>query len=159
MKKSAYFDNYWGSGWPDLQDLEPYFLAPKGQEWFYKGGNDGASLSALGLYGTEHLEPKTGRVDVRLYMSGNPQLGVCLTYDKWDGRDQRKYTYISSGDMSRLRESVRTLHDESIPVGLFIPFAEAWKAVKEFVETDGELPESIAWVRIGDLPPGTLPAS
>jgi hypothetical protein len=44
-----------------------------------------------------------------------------------------------------------------MPIGLFIPFAEAWKAVKEFIETEGELPKSIEWVRNRDLPPNTFP--
>ena len=34
MNKRAYFHDYWGQGWPDLGYLEPYFVAPAGQEWF-----------------------------------------------------------------------------------------------------------------------------
>jgi hypothetical protein len=158
MKKRAYFDKYWGPGWPDLRFLEPYFLAAPGQEWFFDSGNDGAVLNGEGLYNTEHLEPKTGRIDVRLYMSGSAEHGVCLTYDKWDGREQRKHTLISKGDLGRLREFVRSLHGDPISVGLFISFREAWKAVREFIETDGELPESIEWISISDLPPETFPA-
>jgi len=41
--------------------------------------------------------------------------------------------------------------------GLFVPFAIAWKAVRQFMETDGELPDSIAWIAANDLPPGTFP--
>ena len=59
--------------------------------------------------------------------------------------------------MTRLHEFVRTLHDDPMPVGLYIPFAEAWKAVKEFIETDGELPKSIEWIANKDLPPNTFP--
>ena len=44
-----------------------------------------------------------------------------------------------------------------MPVGLFIPFAEAWKAVKEFMETEGQLPTSIEWIKGEDLPEGTFP--
>jgi hypothetical protein len=40
---------------------------------------------------------------------------------------------------------------------LFVPFAIAWKAVKQFMETDGELPTSIEWVAASDLPRGTFP--
>ena len=157
MRRSIYFDSFDRSGWPSPRELEPYFLAPPGQEWSYLGGNDSWGLEALGLYGTEHLEPSTGRVDVRLYMTGNPDHGVILAYSKWDGRDKQKFEYNSKGDLSRLRELVHSLHGTPLPVGLFIPFAEAWKAVKEFIETDGELPKSIEWVRNRDLPPNTFP--
>lgn len=66
-------------------------------------------------------------------------------------------TYSSKGDLSRLGEVVRSLHDTPLPVGLFIQFAMAWSAVKEFIETDGELPKSIEWVANRDLPPNTFP--
>lgn len=153
MKKTTYFDGLPNHGWPNLQDLEPYFLAPPGKEWSYEGGNDSWGLHAQGLYGTEHLDPKTGRVDVDLYMVGHPQHGVILGYNKWDGREHRKYEYSSTGDVSRLNEQVHTLHGNRMPAGLFIPFAQAWNAVKEFIETNGELPKSIKWVDVADLPP------
>nr|WP_292612931.1 Imm1 family immunity protein [Nitrobacter sp. 62-13] len=38
-----------------------------------------------------------------------------------------------------------------------MPFPVAWKAVKEFIETDGELPTSIEWVANSDLSPETFP--
>jgi hypothetical protein len=59
--------------------------------------------------------------------------------------------------LTRLREWVRSLHDTPLPVGLFIPFEQAWKAVKEFIETDGQLPKSIEWIANRDLPPNTFP--
>lgn len=31
------------------------------------------------------------------------------------------------------------------------------EAVKEFIETDGQLPKCIEWVANKDLPPGTFP--
>ena len=63
----------------------------------------------------------------------------------------------SKGDLSRLGEWVRTLHGDARPIGLYIPFAEAWQAVKEFIESDGELPKSIAWISAEDLPNNTFP--
>ncbi|MGH1419503.1 MAG: Imm1 family immunity protein, partial [Hyphomicrobiaceae bacterium] len=63
----------------------------------------------------------------------------------------------SKGDMTRLKEYVRSTHDDPLPVGLFIPFADAFKAVKEFMETEGQLPKSIDWVRDEDLPPDIFP--
>jgi len=156
LKKSIYFDALDRSGWPDPSRLEPFFLAPMGKEWSYKGGNDSWGLDAQGLYGTEDL-PQQDRVSVHLYMTGNPEHGVFLQYSKWDGRIKRKDTYHSKGDLSRLREFVRSLHGTPMSVGLFIPFADAWKAVKEFIETGAELPTSIEWIANSDLPPGTFP--
>ena len=43
------------------------------------------------------------------------------------------------------------------PTGLFIPFPAASKALKEFMETDGQLPKSIEWVSNHDLPANTFP--
>jgi hypothetical protein len=35
--------------------------------------------------------------------------------------------------------------------------AKAWKTVKEFIETEGDLPTSIDWISNHDLPLGTFP--
>jgi Immunity protein Imm1 len=59
--------------------------------------------------------------------------------------------------MTRIREWVRSTHGDPLPLGLFIPFAPAYKALKEFIETDGELPKSIEWIANKDLPPNTFP--
>jgi hypothetical protein len=90
-------------------------------------------------------------------MTGNPIHGVALLYGRWDGRTKTKYGYNSKGDLTRLGEYVRTLHGTPMPVGLFIPFDKAWIAVKEFIETEGELPKSIEWVANRGLPPNTFP--
>lgn len=159
MRKSAAFHTYWGEGWPALEWLEPYFLRRSANSvWaFAEGADDGGNFSAEGMYGTEHLSPKTGRVDVRLYLFGNARHGVYFLYDKWDGRLGRKFRYNSKGDLSWLREYVRPRHATIIPVGLFIPYPVAWKALKEYIERDGELPESIEWIADEDLPPNTFP--
>jgi hypothetical protein len=156
LERSVYFDVFDGSGWPELSELEPFFLTQKGHEWSYKGGNDSWGLDAQGLYGTQNL-PRQDRVNVHLYMIGSPVHGVFLQYSKWDGRIKKKDTYYSKGDLGRLREFVRSLHGTPLAVGLFIPFVDAWKAVKEFIETDAELPKSIQWVASEDLPPETFP--
>jgi Immunity protein Imm1 len=56
-----------------------------------------------------------------------------------------------------LNEHVRTLHDDPMPIGLYILFDQAWKAVQEFIVTDGKLPTSIEWINNRDLPPNTFP--
>ncbi len=155
MRKDIYFDRRFGPGWPPPEELKPYFLAPKGQEWFYTGGNDTAGLTLEGVDGTEHLPEGKGRIDIRLSMWGNPDLGVLLIYEKVGGG--HRVGCCSKGDMARIREWVRSLHDTPLPVGLFVPFREAWKAVEEFMETEGQLPKSIEWVKGSDLPPGTFP--
>jgi hypothetical protein len=155
MRKTTYFDPFPRDGWPEPKELEPYFLASKGREWSYAGGNDNWGLGAEGLHGTENLQAYRDRVDVRLRMWGNPEHGVLLIYQKWGGGHNDAFS--SKGDLRRLRDLVRTLHDDSLPVGLFIPFAQAWNAVKEFIETDGELPKSIDWIANKDLPANTFP--
>ena len=155
MKKRAYFDSQFIKGWPHPGEIERYSLAPSGQRWFNTGGNDGACFTGEGLEGTEHLTPKTGRIDVRLDMWGNPEHGVLLIWAKYGGKYD--LTYSSKGDMNRLREHVRSLHDTPLPVGLFVPFEKAWRGVKEFIETDGQLPRSIEWVANETLPHETFP--
>lgn len=157
MKKITDFDVRWEQGWPETDWLEPFFLAPKGKEWSYKGGNDSWGLSAEGADGTAHLGEDEGRIDLTLDMYGNPEHGVLLIYQKWG--DGNPTSCASKGDLTRLKEWVKTLHGDQMPIGLYIPFAEAWKAVKEFIETDGQLPESIEWVNTIDLPEGTFPES
>ncbi len=157
MRRRIYFDRFDRVGWPEVQELESFFLAPKGQEWSYLGGNDSWAISLEGINDTEHLDiADRRRIDIVLSMWGDPNLGVLLIYRKYGGGFQD--TYTSKGDMSRIGEWVRTLHGDPMPVGLYIPFEEAWKAVKEFIETDGELPKSIEWVENATLPEGTFPA-
>lgn len=155
MRKDIYFDRKFGPGWPPPAELEPYFLASKGKEWFYTGGNDTAGLILEGVEGTEHLPEGKGRIDIRLSMWGNPDLGVLLIYSKRGGGHREVYS--SKGDLSEPRQWVRTLHDDPMPTGLYVPFAKAWLAVKEFMETDGKLPTSIEWIKNSDLPEGTFP--
>lgn len=155
MKKSAYFASRDFDGWPTLPQLEPYFLSPPGPRWFFQTGNDGAVFYADGVDGTEHLPANEGRIDIRLEMWAHSELGVLLIWSKWGGGF--KLTYSSKGDLSRLREWVRSLHDTPLPVGLFVPFERAWAALKEFIEHDCKLPTSIEWIANHDLPPNTFP--
>jgi hypothetical protein len=155
MRKRSYFACDLREEWPSPKELERYFLAPPGERWFFETGNDAALLQAFGVDGTEHREEGKGRIDLDFDMWAHPEIGVLLIYSKWGGG--LKQSYSSKGDLSRLREWVRSTHDTPLPVGLFIPYATAWKAVREFIETDGALPRSIEWVANRDLPPGTFP--
>jgi hypothetical protein len=153
MRKRAYFDEYWGPGWPDPKSIEHFFIGKQQQPWL--PGNDGAVLTAEGVDGTEHLESNRGRMDIRLYITGHPARGVTLCYQKWGGGFHD--TYYSKGDLSRVREVVRSMHGTPDLMGLFIPFEQAWLAVKEFIEMDGALPKSIEWIASRDLPPNSFP--
>jgi hypothetical protein len=155
MKKTAYFASRPMEGWPTPRELEPYFLNPPGRRWFFETGNDGAIFTLEGADHTGHLQANKGRVDIELEMWGHPSYGVLLIYSKWGGGNRQMCS--SKGDLHRLREYVRNLHDTLLPVGLFVPFAIAWKAVKEFIETDGALPRSIEWIANHELPPNTFP--
>jgi hypothetical protein len=124
MKKSSYFDSRETDGWPEAKALKPFFFAPGRAGMVPHWRNDGASIEAEGIDGTDRLPPNGGRIDLRLLMWGIPNLGVLLIYSKWGGGHRE--TYSSKGDPRRLREWVRTLHNTPLPVGLFIPFKAAW---------------------------------
>lgn len=154
MRKRFYFNSENGEGWPPLIWLKPFFLNPPNQRWFFETENDSAGLWAEGLDNTEHLRPGIDRIDLSLQMYGHPDLGVLLLYHKM--KDPHG-GFCSKGDLTRLREWVQTLHGDLRPIGLYIPYEKAWLAVKEFIETDGDLPSSIEWVPAKELPPGTFP--
>jgi hypothetical protein len=155
MRRWTSFEKHYHEGWPDPRALKPYFFAAQGQEWFHTGGNDTARLSAEGLFGTEKGVPGKTRTDLSFELYGIPSLGVLLLYHRYGGGQNEAYT--SKHDLTRLHEWVRNLHNTPLPIGLFIPFESAYEAVKEFIETDGALPQSIAWIANKDLPPGTFP--
>ncbi|MDP3327924.1 Imm1 family immunity protein [Parvibaculum sp.] len=149
MEKRSYFISRFRDGWPEPEEIAPLFLAPLGERWFFETGNDSAGLTAEDGDGA-------GRVAVHLDIWAHPELGVQLTWRKWGGG--HKETYHSRGDLLRLGEHVRSLHDTLLPVGLFIPWEQAWEAVRDFIETDGQRPESVAWLEESKLPAGTFPS-
>jgi immunity protein Imm1 of predicted polymorphic toxin system len=154
MIKSAYFASRDIKGWPRPDDIEHYFLDPPGQRWFFETTNDTAGFDADGVDGTEHL-PELERSRISLALSAHPSLGVMAQWSKWDGK--RKNTFYAKGNLSRRTEFVRNMHGTPLSVGLLVPYELAWKAVKEFLETDGQLPKSIEWIASRDLPPDTFP--
>ena len=155
MEKSTYFDSYSGSGWPDEKWLGRYFITSAGRRDFFASGNDNWGLTAEGVDGTDHLAHLKGRVDVDLTIQGHPDLGILLQYRKTGRRPIE--TYYSKGDFTKLFQRVKTVHGDRMPIGLFIPFETAWKAVKEFMGRDAALPQSIEWVKSSDLPADTFP--
>jgi hypothetical protein len=157
MRKSCFFGDFDGPYWPAPEQLQKYFLGPSAKhQWPFPRHYDCGMLSGYGLYGTEHL-PDDQSVTVQLNVTGNATAGAMLQYSKWDGRIRRRATYNSSGDFNRLREFVRNTEGFLLSKGLFIPFETAWNAVKQFIESDGELPTNIEWIARHQLPPGTFP--
>jgi hypothetical protein len=155
MRKRVYFDAFDGSGWPPPSQLQHYFLSSAGRRQAFDTDNDSWGLSVEGADGTEHLPATGGRIDIDLTILGNPDYGVLLHYRKWGGAS--KETYYAKGDLKRLREWVKTIHGDIMPIGLYIPFEKAWTAVKEFMERDGALPDGIAWVADEDVPEEAFP--
>jgi len=155
MRKRSYFDEFIGPGWPDPGEMEPFFLAPHGKRWTFLSCNDCWGLTAEGVDGTEHLPEGKGRTDIHLTMLGHADFGVLLDYHKFGGG--QKEVFYSKGDLSRLWEWLETKHGDRMPIGLFIPFEAAWKAVKEFMERDGALPKSIDWIAGRDIPSDAFP--
>jgi Immunity protein Imm1 len=155
MKKRSYFPWDNTPGWPKPEELEPYFLAAVSEGFLFEMDNDSAILQGEGADGTEHLPAGNGRIYIHLEMWGNPDHGVLLIWSKWGGGHE--LTYTSKGDMPRMREFVFDRHGTPLPVAFFIPFEKGWKAVKEFLETEGAFPECIEWVANDDLPPNSFP--
>jgi len=155
MNKSAYFPGYWSDDWPDENWLERFFLTPEGRRDFFSSDNDSWGLTINGVDGTGHLPDLKGRVDVDLTIQAHRDLGILLFYHKKG--TGRRVAYYSKGDLSRLHQCIKTAHDDLMPIGLFIPFETAWKAIKEFMDRDGALPTCIPWVAENDLPDGTFP--
>jgi hypothetical protein len=155
MRKSCSFHDFDASGWPSPNELKKYFSA--GGRLWASHGNDSWALRAEGLYGTAVL-PRSDAVNVDLRMMGSLEHGVTLDFARWHGRIRRLDRYCSVGDLGRLGQSMVSLHGNPYSVGLFIPFGEAFKAVKEVIESDGELPTSVEWVSGKDLLPERFPA-
>jgi hypothetical protein len=144
MRKTTYFLEHPGYGWPNERWLAPYFLTPAGRQEAFAADNDSWGVSAECVDGTETLP-----------ILGKPDLGVLLFYNRWSATDGN--AYYSKGNLRNLRRWVRTKHGDRMPVGLFIPFEYALKAVMEFIETDGALPKCIEWVAAADLPDDAFP--
>src|SRR5262249_15967136 len=120
-------------------------------------GRDGGCFSIEWVYENSNSAPQSELVGATLYMHMNPDLGIKLQYSKWDGRIGEKNTYHSKGDLTRLKQFVRSSHRTPLSIGLFVSFERGRKAVQEFLETDGERPRSIEWLSDDDLSSDVFP--
>jgi len=152
VRKEASFDRHWGDGWPDVKAVESCLSDPRRRAQYFADGYDGGCF-AIERYEHEKLVPISPYKGAVLYMHMNPEHGITLQHSSWDRRFGQRNTLHSKGDLTRLREFVRSFHGTPLSVGLFIPFSIGCSAVKEFMQTDGELPRSIVWVSDKDLPP------
>ena len=164
LTNEIYFGDLGGPYWPEPVLLRPYF-EDQGQHWrTYGGGNDNFGIKIGGLYGTGDLVPygfkgvttkEKTQVQAGLSLLGYPNLGVLLYYKRYGGGfSEHCFSY---SDLSKCNQWVETLHGDLRPIGLFIPFKEAFPAVQEFMLRDGERPDCIAWVPASDLPKDTFP--
>jgi hypothetical protein len=122
MRKSCYFPDFDGPGWPSPDELKKYFSA--GGRLWASHGNDSWALRAEGLYGMAIL-PRSNAVTVDLRMTGCPDHGVTLDFARWHGRIRRLDRCFSIGDLSRLIRFTYSLQGDPYSLGLFIPFEEA----------------------------------
>lgn len=154
MKKITIFRGYEGPGWPDEKWLAPYFLTPAGRHQVFGIRNNHWGLTASGVDGTEDL-PFDKEINITLNVIGKPDLGALLYYERLSATDG--YTYFSVGNLKMLRTLVEAKPGTRMPLGLFIPFEQALRAVVEFADTNGALPKCIEWIASTDLPEGSFP--
>jgi immunity protein Imm1 of predicted polymorphic toxin system len=154
MKKVTSFRGYDGPGWPNQKWLEPFFLTSAGRREVFGVRNNGWGLRARGVDGTEDL-PFDKEINITLHIIGKPDLGVLLVYDRMSATDG--YSYYSVGDPKMFRTLVKATQVSRMPLGLFIPFEQALKAVVEFIQTNGARPKCIEWIAPSELPEGSFP--
>ena len=139
------------------QKIGALLPAPPGRAGFLKQETTVRVSWLKEQIGLKHLEYYKGRIDIELAMWGHPR--------PWRSADLVQAGRRLQADVQlegRLEppSGVGSQHSRyAMPIGLFVPYETAWKAVKEFIETDGELPKSIEWIANRDLPPEYLSRS
>lgn len=156
IQKSAYFDEHWGDGWPSLENIKYRLIDVSGRSKFFEKGLDGGSFFIETSGSAERAQRDGAVFKAGLYVHMHPLHGVKLQHSMSSNRISRT-SHHSKGDFSRLRDFVRSFHDTPLSLGLFIPFEPGWRAVEEFIRTEGKLPTAISWLADDDLPPETFP--
>lgn len=72
--------------------------------------------------------------------------GISLHYTDSAGKN-----ILSISDITKLNETLTTIDNIYISVGLFIPVEYAWEAIKFFLST-GKASEKINWISANDIP-------
>ena len=113
------------------------------------------SFSIEGVDGTEHLESGRGRIDITLFFVADPEFGGMLSWRKGGGA--LRQCFYSKGDFRRRLEWVWTPQGTPFSAGFFIPVDKVWNALKQFIQSDGALPDAVHWVDSNELPVDTFP--
>lgn len=155
MKTRAYFDELWGDEWPTIDWLEPRFRAPpRGISPLQAKKGDGR-FEVEGVDGTGHLDKNNGRIDAVMLLCADPRYGLLFDYTRFGGGVRE--AFLSKGDLRRRLEWVKSPHGTPLSIGLFVPVEKGWNALKQFIESKGQLPTAIEWIAEGELPPETFP--
>ena len=121
---------------PDLEQLEQLVLNPDGPGWqFSQAGID----YFLGDGRMHHL-----------IVLGHPELGYYLQFLGPKGCFGPEDIWLALGNRFRLSEVV-CRDDWEASVGLFVPRAAAWEAIRHFCMTGGRSP-AIEWISHRDVP-------
>jgi Immunity protein Imm1 len=148
------FGKFHGNQLPPLNELEQYFTLKRGYLWLDLPGVDTAGIEYLDVTGSGEESIEASRVDLALTLWGHPAYGVYLQYDRRAKNDRMTRCSVGSGESGQW---IRSRQGDLIPLGLCISFDNAWRAVKEFVETGGALPESVDWLAANKLAPNAFP--
>lgn len=95
MKKTCNFHDCPYEGWPAPVDIKPFFSPAR----WTSGGNDSWGFRAIGLDGVEGARGGNGPSYADLTLTGIPQLGVTLQYDRWTKSTRQRDSYNSKGDL------------------------------------------------------------
>jgi hypothetical protein len=140
--------------WPALSELRPYFVGPHRKPWPQDGGNDDWGLHVY----PEGKDLPNGKFWLRkhywFHMVGHDDYGVYLHWQRTGYGTQE--LFFGKGDLSKLKLQVRSLQGDAWPLGLFIPFDQAWLAVEDFIMGNGARSSRIDWLRPEDLPENTF---
>jgi hypothetical protein len=159
VRKQASFNDYWGNGWPDISTIECCLGDPDKRAQFFAEGHDGGCFSVEWISKNQNQKPELKLAGATLFLHVHPDSGIKLQYSKWDRREGEKKTFHSKGNVRRLKEFVRSLHGTPLSLGLFVPFELGIRAVKEFMRTEGELPQDITWISDNELSSDVFPDS
>jgi hypothetical protein len=144
-----------GVVWPEIGWLEPFFHDSAGQVAPLQLDRREGSFYLEGVDGTGGLSRHSGRVDISLMLWANPERGVMLEHRKFGGGID--IAWFSKGDLRFRLNWVWSKYGTPLSTGFFIPAERAWLAVKQFIQMDGALPDSIEWVDERELPADTFP--
>jgi hypothetical protein len=140
--------------WPSPSELKHYFVGPNRKLW----SPDGESNERCIQIYPEGKDLPDGKFWLRkhywFHLVGHDDYGVFLHWQRTGYGPQENF--FAKGDLNKLKLQVRTHHGDALPLGLFIPFDQAWLAVEDFMKGNGARSSRIEWLRPQDLPENTF---